>query len=391
MYYKYVGIIDLVKFMKDEYGYEYINDDELIKQPFVSYEGTGASARLWFTDKNGDSYLFKYSKEYFCSNVYGELISNKLCKILDIPCGDVRACILDGEVGILSKKITKKNEKIISGGEVIQNVLDKYYLAFHKDEKEAKTILEDQSFLELYNIPESIHKLKDTFKLNYVYNNLNNLEQLWAIIDLYVKFNGYSKERRVEIVDSLVKTFIFDVITMQSDRHIGNWGIIYNEETKDISKCALWDNSDILNLPKEDLNSYIKKFNDEYNAYLKFSEQEDSTSQFCNFLYKERLLLTVSEDDITNAKAKKRKNNMEVLSNFLTVTASPYTELLLHYVNKINKIDFDELINEVEIENNVTMPEEVKDYVIRVWQCNLNFIKQNMKRHGLEVEKDYAI
>lgn len=97
MYDKYTGIIDLVQFMKDEYDYEYINDEELVNQPFASYEGTGASARLWFTDKSGDSYLFKYSKEFSYPNIYGELISSKLCKMLNIACSDVRACNLDGK------------------------------------------------------------------------------------------------------------------------------------------------------------------------------------------------------------------------------------------------------------------------------------------------------
>lgn len=391
MYDKYKGIIDLVQFMKDEYGYEYINDDELIKQPFVSYEGTGATARLWFTDKKGDSYLFKYSPDFSYSTIYGELISSKLCKMLDISCSGIRACKFNGQIGILSKKITKKDEKIITGGEIIQNVLDKYYLVFHRDETISKPILQDELFLELYNIPECIHRVDEVHKLNYVYNNLNNLEQLWSIVALYVEFNGYSNERMQEIVDSLVRTFVFDIITMQSDRHIGNWGIIYNEQTKDIGKCPLWDNSDILNLAKEDLLSYIRKFNDEYNTYIKFSESEEVSFNFCNLLYKNRLLLTVSEQDITNAKAKKRKNNMEVLSHFLEITGSPYIEIFLDYINKAIKINFPELIEQIEKENGIIMDNEVREHIIKVWECNLNFIKQNIKRHGLEVNKNNVI
>lgn len=387
MFDRYKGIIKLEEYIKEVYGYDYQGRKELIEQSFILYEGTGYSAAFWVKDKENNSYLFKSSKEYPESTLYGELISNKLCNILGISCAEVRVCEFDGSYGILSKKLTNDDETIINGGELIQYVLDNYWkISGDKQYDGINSFLNDKSFLELYQIPKSILSLNDEQKIKYVYNNLNNLEQLWAIIDLYVKLNGYDAKDRICIIDNLVKMFIFDVITMQCDRHIENWGIIFDSIKKIILPCPFYDNAGILGLSHKNLDEYIDLFNTEYSIYVNRHKGNDKYG-FINLFYKHKLLLTLNESDIKNPKQRTRKNNMEVLSNFLKVTSSLYTELFLDYINKVNSVDMLELLKEIELDNGIVIPDKIKTYINTVWNVNLDYIKKEMKLYGLEVEK----
>ena len=391
MFERYKGLINIENFLKEEYEINQFDESSMMKQPFISYEGSGSSAQFWIKDKEGDAYLFKSSDKYPYSTLYGELISKKIADMLGIPCADVRACSFKGKIGILSKKITKENETIINGGEVIQDVLNNYSLI-----NEGKSYLAEESFLtdtkfkELYDIPDSLNTLSNRLKIKYIYNNLNNLDQLWSIIDLYFKHHNRSVEERISIVDYLVKVFIFDVIMMQCDRHIENWGIIHNPDMNKLSPCPLYDNAGVLGLDYTDLHARINVFNDEYKAYLNYPTDKQMEN-FSNYLYDKnrRLLLTVSADDIKNAKGKIRKNNIKVLSSFLKVTSSIYNTLLCDYISKISNFSISELLNQIQLENNIHIPEDISDYIVKTWTCNLQFIKNTMNSYGLKVDEKY--
>lgn len=390
MFEKYEGLIDLEEFLKKEYGYDKFDKKSMMKQPFISYEGSGSTAQFWITDKEGEQYLFKSSSDYKYATLYGELISKEVAKILGINCADVRACTFQGETGVLSKKITKQNETIINGGQVIQDVLNNYSLI-----NEGKAYLEEESFLtddtfkELYDIPENLKTLKESLMVKYIYNNLNNLDQLWSIIELYFKCHNRPAKERILVIDYLVKTFIFDVIMMQDDRHIENWGIIYNPDLNGLFPCPLYDNAGVLGLDHTDLNARIKRFNKEYESYINYPT-EAHEENFANHLYdkNKRLLLTVSSSDIVNARRKTRKNNMKVLASFLDVTDSVYVDLLCDYVNKVANVDIIQMLKIVENENGLIIPDNVKDYITKVWSSNLKLIKKTMNSYGLEVKDD---
>lgn len=245
------NIFDLNHYFFKKYEYQYVGMDDLLKQKFIEYENTGANALFWFyigTDK----FLYKdvsFDGEYLW---LGELLSKEIADILGIPCAEYKLCKLGNKYGILSKKFTKKNETIILGVQIIQEVLDKY--PWLKNEN----LLNDNDFVQLYNVPSNIISMNnEKQQTRYLYNNLNNLEQLWSILNIYLTLHKQNSQYLEPIMNYLTQTFIFDLITLQGDRHIGNWGIIENQDSKKITTPLLFDNGDSFNLYKFDKQEKI--------------------------------------------------------------------------------------------------------------------------------------
>ena len=46
----------------------------------------------------------------------------------------------------------------------------------------------------------------------------------------------------------LSKVFMYDILTIQGDRHSDNWGLIVDHKTKKVRLAPLYDNSNIYNL-----------------------------------------------------------------------------------------------------------------------------------------------
>lgn len=180
------NVFNLTDYFKEEYGYTFTTISDLLTAPFIEYEGTGAFALFWVTMQN-EKYLFKEVNKSTYTWL-GELLSEEYAKILDIPCAEYKICKLGDKYGILSKKFTKSNESVILGAEIIQNVLDKYPYLLREH------LLEDEYFLDLYNIPESIVQMKREHRLKYLYNNLNNIEELWSIISIYLDLHKQDKQ-----------------------------------------------------------------------------------------------------------------------------------------------------------------------------------------------------
>lgn len=131
-------MLDLEIYLKTQYNYQFVDMEDLLKQPFIEYEGIGANSLLWIKI-NGEKYLFK---EFAGYEWLGEIISEKIANHLGIPCAEYTICKLKNKYGILSKKFTKKNETIILGAQIIQEVLDKYPYLKEKNGK----ILDDEKF-----------------------------------------------------------------------------------------------------------------------------------------------------------------------------------------------------------------------------------------------------
>lgn len=211
----------------------------------------------------------------------------------------------------------------------------------------------------------------------YLYNNLNNLEQLWSILDIYLTLKKQDKKYLNLIINYLIQTFIFDLITMQGDRHIGNWGIIENHDSKTISIPPLFDNGTSFNLWK--LNSKENAFYINLKSYQENPQKEKLKNQFLSILYKNKMLLTSSEEAITNAKAKKRAHNIKVFEDFLKTSGQDYIELARNYIEKIKSISINELLVKIEIEQHVIIPKNVKNYVIDIMSWNLYFLDEKVK------------
>lgn len=366
---------DLVKYFKENYNYEFTTINDLLLQPFIQYEGTGANALFWI-EINNNKYLFKNVKpEENCW--LGELLSKEFADILGIPCAEYVLCKLGNEYGILSKKFTKQNETIILGAQIVQETLDKYPYQINDN------LLDDLDFLDLYNIPDAILKFERKTKLKYLYNNLNNLEQLWSLLEIYLDLKNKNKDNIKQIMDYLVNTFMFDLITMHADRHIENWCIVQNQDTGDLRTAELFDNSTAFGLWDPEMNNRITNFYKSLNEYQRTNSPKSET-KFINFMYKDRMLLTPSEDAIKNAKARKRQNNLEILDYFLQASDSSYIELFMSYIEKIKNISIPSLLNKIEKEQKVTIDENLKEYLNDLIIWNLHYLENRVKSYLMQ-------
>jgi len=359
------GLIVLEDFFWDKFHYRFTTYEDLLKQDFVSFEGNGYSAKFWVKYK-GEEFLFKETDEF---SIFGELFSFKVAKLFGIPCAEYRACRLGNATGVLSKKVYGKNETLILGAQIIQE-----FFTHYSEDQSILELLQDENFRRLYGIPDNLMSLKEDVRLKYVYNNLNNLEQLWRISEGYFGNDSCSS---FMLMSYLIETFLFDVFLMQEDRHIENWGIIKRFPSGMYSPCPLYDNAGILGI-NPDPYKHINKVQNSMNLL----ENPKISYQFQNIFYEGKMLLTCSEDDIINAKARKRKNNMEVLCNFLKVSDQSYLDIFYYLKGIAEAIDARELIAMIELENGITFSSSLKDFMVFAYYKNLEYINEMLNTKG---------
>ena len=176
------GILDLTKLFEEEY---HLEDKSFFLQPFVELETVGKRKKFWFYYKN-NKFLYKKTEDNLYEG-YGEIISQKIAHILEIPCAsymlakfnykDKDINDFENSVGIISQNFLENGERYIPFGEIISDVIGKY---IHTEEAKKN-----------YDI-DGVDEANSIKKLN-------NLESLWSILDLY--FQNYPDKQ--EIVENL--------------------------------------------------------------------------------------------------------------------------------------------------------------------------------------------
>ena len=366
------GIINIDKFFLEKYNYVYTNYEDLVKQPFIEYEGVGANAICWIKD-GLDRYLFKEIKQYpYCW--LSEVLSEKIAKILDIPCADYRYATLGNKKGILTKNFLKDDETLILGAQIIQEVLNKYPYLKEND------IFNDKNFLNMYRVPTNILSYDNINRIKYIHNNLNNIEEVWSLLDVYLTIHDIPKDNLENIIDYLVKMYFFDLITFQKDRHITNWGIIKLENMDIVKPSVLFDHSASFGLVDKNLEQRIENFYRNLDAYLKY-HSEGTKQNFISVLYKDRMLFTPSEDAIINAKYRKRQNNLETFSYFLEVSTSNSIESIKEYMEILNNLDIKDILDEIENFYNIKIDSKIYNYVADMFSYNIYFLNQKIKKY----------
>lgn len=364
-------------YLLQEYGYTFTDYTDLAKQDFVEFEGIGSNSLFWIKI-NGEKYLLKKIEpgrgEY---TWLGELLSKKIADILNIPAATYTVCRLKDTYGILSKKFTLDNETIVLGAQIIQEVLNKY--PYLKDG--AKTVLDDEDFIDIYNVPQDIVSMDPDHRFEYLHNNLNNLEELWSIIEIYLNIHGFDLDYLKPIMEYLTKLYMFDTFTIQGDRHMGNWAIVLVKDKNDsltIKIPKVFDNSASFNLWKFDERK--DKFYSLVEDITNKPDNERTKETFINFLYTDRLLLTPSEDAIKRAKKKKRIPNTEMLDYFLKASDSSYQNLFEQYFETLKNTDLMEILKEIEEEQHIIIPDDVKQYTCDIMKHNLLLIEEHLMR-----------
>lgn len=286
----------------------------------IEIEQRGARRKFWFANYQ---YLFKSLFENSYED-YAEVISTRIAKYFGIPCAEYDFATYNGEKGVVTKNFVaeEEGEELVSGKEIIEyvtkNYIDVIDFACTTQRKQEKldlttaTNAEKKSYIEkmltlakMCNIdykyssvmsrviadesaPDYSKRLDDMYEqINEIYDSLyetykdifkkrqdesfamqaNNLFDLWSMIDIYIKKNGLGDEKTsIALNNSLYNIFIYDMLTLQGDRHPDNWGLIVNRKKGTVRMAPIFDNSNIFNLNR---SKTINNMDTEINSVKK--------------------------------------------------------------------------------------------------------------------------
>ena len=210
--------------------------------------------------------------------------------------------------------------------------------------KESIAILNDKygllskSYLKDDNKSYDLHNLMQ----NYFYENnddelldyrklasLNNLEDIWfALEDRYEDKNIVKN-----LMDGITNIFMFDLLVGESDRTLRNIEIIESYNT--ITLAPLYDTSSIL--------------------------ADKSTA------------LGVDEDDYL-------KSDLDKIDKFIENSDTSYKEKFYSYLNTLDSIGIEKIIEETERENDFIIDNNLKNEIITKFNSRINMFKEHEKR-----------
>ena len=210
--------------------------------------------------------------------------------------------------------------------------------------KESIAILNDKygllskSYLKDDDKSYSLHNLMQ----NYFYGNnddelldyrklasLNNLEDIWfALEDRYEDKNIVKN-----LMDGITNIFMFDLLVGESDRTLRNIEIIESYNT--VTLAPLYDTSSIL--------------------------ADKSTA------------LGVDEDDYL-------KCDLDKLDKFIENSDTAYKEKFYSYLNTLDSIGIEKIIEETERENDFIIDNNLKNEIITKFNSRINMFKEHEKR-----------
>lgn len=356
MFDRYNGLLNLNDIFKDYYNYD--NNNDITNQDFVEIEFNGQREKFWFY-LDDRKYLFK-KRGNKSDDIYAEVIADEIAKTLSIDSANYTLGTFNNESGVITESFIKQDERLILGVEIISEVLNKYGL-------------NNVEFLKKYGI--------DNLGVKDAHNKLNNLEDIWSILDLYFLDKTNKQELVKMTMDGLIKVLLFDMLTLQGDRHIRNWGIIANEKEGTYRFAPLFDNSNICGLNRS--NSKVT-FSGMLNSLKKnnsIEKNKKTAEQLQQLLYHSKLLFSVSDNDIIDIEHKKRKDNLDILDYFISVSDADSIQLLDNYANNLLDIGIENIVNNKENKMNVNIDEEVKQHIINSINLNLNNIYERLEEY----------
>ena len=345
MFDDYVGFINLDIVLKDKYQYSVGDIQSFYQQDFVEIEGNGKDARCWIKYGN-DRFLFKAINN-FDYNVWGELLSERVAKLLGIPCASYRVGELCGSKGVISKSFLRNDDTLIIGSQLFEkyyyNNMDKYQMITGDNKK----------------------------KLFRSWNNYVMIQQILG------SFSNLSFEKK----DSIFR-FLFGLVTLQLDNHAGNWGFILRDGK--MLPSELYDNSSSFGLGSSFVEKLVVDFRSDYFNSRMFS----GDSIIMNDIYKFRSAFFYSIDDIVD------KNNFlvdiipNIFENFLHHISIDDVVIVDEFFKKVNEIKLETIISKLELDNGIKMDDKVLFYIINVFEKNVEYLGKIFLKFKKEVFND---
>lgn len=275
---------------------------------------------LFSLDK-GDAYFKTYSSSLFFDLKKQRIVNEQICyeleKQLGIPCVEYEPAYNRYDMGLVSYKINNKYEKIIPAYKLV---------------KEREVYLD-----------KLLSKLKQVQKK---YNfNINN------------------------IMSDLYKIMIFDIITVQCDRHSANVLFLYNKKQKELKVCPLMDNELSFAISLLYQNTEREKINS--NIY--WDDIEKNLQFFSRIRANSRIIYRISFREEIQDVVVLAKNNKE-LKKIL--------------ISTIKNINIDNAINNL-LEKGYKIDKSYVNYIKEIVNMTTCMIKEEMKvQHVTEFEEN---
>ena len=237
---------------------------------------------------------------------------------------------------------------------------------FNKKKKKSNIYLSyEEEFNELYNIPENIKKLNSHERGKKIFKYINNLEDIWSIIYEVID----EKKDVKEIVKHLLKMLMFDIITLQYDRHPNNWGIVQFKKNYHISN--LFDNSTSFGLGRLYMEDQIVKF-----KYAFLNRKYDKGKELDKIIYDPNLKFSLTSDDF-----KENLTSIEVFEKLLKNSSSDNISSLVSIIDLVDEDLIDKIILEVENENGIKMDDDLYFYIFNIMSINIQNIQNLVKEY----------
>ena len=321
------GWIELDSWIEERLGRpltsEEYHSDSLMIEGLIEPNISGNHDNYIITTEEGQ--IFYKSQQFNSDEAYAELFAEEISKILDIPTAHYDLAIFRGKKGVISYSFIKEYDTYYPGTDIL---LDFYEQNLEDDPEKRK----------LYNINnrDSIERMLD---------KLNNLEDIWSILEDRFK-NNYNKDIIIpRIINGLVNKLIFDILTVNVDDHTENWGVLDDNELGKIL-APQFDNARILNLHR---NILVERFASK-------SPLQDK-----------ELDLTVDNSSV--------RKPLDVLKRFLDISSSEYRDLVIDKVNKLQE-GIDSIPEIIEKRTEYPMPSYLKGYFVSTVNDHLQKVNE---------------
>ena len=347
-------VFEMDKYIKEKYNYNFIGyNEDFYNNYFIERESEGINTLFWLKD-NDKKFLFKRVNA-FDLNKWGDLIVMELAKEVGIDCAIYRPAVFNGETGFITESFLKNNEKLINAKELM--------------DLEIKNNFSDK-------ITNKIKKLCSQSNSRWrpdIYMSLNNYVDMIEIIDTNIFLSDLEKER---IKISLKKLLCFDLITLQSDRHPENYGIIKKDNGYEFS--PLYDNDASFCLGSKNILKKIEKYI--YDVPRAKNYREDILEMYHNFnsafSYRDNDYLTGKYGEKEIVINKKIRTSVD---DIISLGDYEVKFILIQMCNKLSVDNLNRIIDDLENKYKCKMDDNLRYYITNIYKNNLIYIKNKIK------------
>lgn len=370
--------------------------------------------KFWFND-----YTWMYKEvdnEFNTYEEYAELICYELSKLLNIRAAEYDLATFNGKKGVITRSVIGKNEKLIHGTELLNEVYEDFFVLKQTLNKNFQYLLKNyqietiedldklpqevrndfiNQLIQLYNqscvSPEDFIQNSSSVNINVLFDyckdleeiypdnfvqmkngiiTSNNLYDIWSAVEIYCKMSGYTVDTE-SFMSSLTDMFVFDLITNQGDRHADNWGIVIDKETNTIRLASLYDNSGAFALNREKAIVNIADFAER----LKIEKRPGKAKGIYSKM-KQTIEHSFSGMKIYATDVLERKKNTSLIESYLHESSDEFIKRLEEVLELITNDNIDLIFCEIQTKTGQSVPDIVKNVTRQILMFNKDKINE---------------